>query len=306
MFVPRHTEHIPWLATGVQKLEARFRECNGHELDYRDVWWTPPLSPREAFALERGQIENTLGLPGLVSLTDHDDLSAGLATRSLGAPVSVEWTLPLDPVFFHLGLHNIDPDLMPVLESVTSDPQPDKVKEVLASIHANGSALIVLNHPLWDEIRAGDSVHRERFRQLLNRYRPWIHALELNALRPWRENLEVCEIARGFNLPVISGGDRHGMEPNANVNLTEADTFAEFAQEVRQGRSTVLFLNQYRKNIYMRMVRLMCDVLRDAPDSKWNDRIFYRSRRLSECIGDSTPGVIGPFLAFVRAAEVFL
>jgi hypothetical protein len=306
MFVPRHTEHVPLLCGAVKKLEDRFRETNGYDLDYREVWWTPPLSPREAFALERGQIESVLGIPGMVSLTDHDDLAAGVVASALGAPVSLEWTLPHGPVFFHIGLHNIDPSLMPLLRRTTADPQPAKVIEVLSSIHASGTSLIVLNHPLWDEIRAGDRVHRESFRQLMERYRPWIHALELNGLRSWRENREVCEIADSLGLPVVSGGDRHGIEPNANVNLTNAATFDEFAGEIRQGRSTVLFLSQYRKNIHARTVRLMCDVLRDLPESRWNDRIFYRSRPLSEWLGDSKPGVIAPFLAFIRAAEVFL
>ena len=306
MFVPRHTQCVPLLRDAVRQLEDRFRENNGHDLNYREVWWTPPLAPREAYALERGQIESVLGIPGMVSLTDHDDLAAGVVARSLGAPVSLEWTLPWGPVFFHLGLHNIDPSWMPILRRTTNDPQLANVEEVLSGIHANSTSLIVVNHPLWDEIRAGAAVHRECLRNLLDRFRPWIHALELNGLRSWTENREVCEIAKGLGLPIVSGGDRHGLEPNANVNLTDAATFDDFALEVRSGRSTVLFLPQYRKNVRLRTVRLMCDVLRDLPDSRWNQRIFYRSKPLTEWIGDSRPGVIAPFLAFIRAAEVFL
>jgi hypothetical protein len=306
MFVPRHTEHVPILCKAVKRLEERFRETNGHDLDYREIWWTPPLAPREAFALERSQIEGLLGIPGMVSLTDHDDLAAGVVAGSLGAPASLEWTLPVEEVFFHVGLHNVDPSFMPILRATTADPKPAKVSEVLSSIHRTGTSLIVLNHPLWDEIHAGPSVHRLRFREVMQRYRPWIHALELNGLRSWKENREVCEIADSLGLPVISGGDRHGVEPNANVNLTNASTFEEFAGEVRSGRSTVLFLPQYRKNIHARTVRLMCDVLRDLPESRWNERIFYRSKPMSEWLGDKKPGVIGPFLAFIRAAEVFL
>jgi hypothetical protein len=306
LFVPRYTQCVPVLRDAVRQLEDRFREANGHELDYRDVWWTPPLSPREAFALERGQIESLLGIPGMVSLTDHDDLAAGVVASSLGAPVSLEWTLPFGPVFFHIGLHNIDPSWMPVLRRTTENPQLANVEEVLSGIHASGASLIVLNHPLWDEIRAGASVHRECLRQVLARLRPWIHALELNGLRSWAENREVCDLAAGAGLPVVSGGDRHGVEPNANVNLTGAQTFDEFAGEVRRGRSTVLFLPQYRKSTRLRTVRLMCDVLRDRPGSCWNDRIFYRGKPLTEYLGDNRPGVIAPFLAFIRAAEAFL
>jgi hypothetical protein len=49
---------------------------------FAKVCWTPPLSPREADALERRQIER-LGLAALVSLTDHDNLEAGKHLRML-------------------------------------------------------------------------------------------------------------------------------------------------------------------------------------------------------------------------------
>jgi len=36
---------------------------------------------------------------------------------------------------------------------------------------------------------------------------------------------------RTVNMLLISGGDRHGVEPNANINLTNAVNFTEFVHE---------------------------------------------------------------------------
>jgi hypothetical protein len=306
-FVPRHTRDVPYLSTGIRKLEEKYKYYHGHDLDYRQVWWTPPLTPREAFSLERSQIEGKLGLPGLVSLSDHDDVAAGIEVRPLGGPVSVEWTVPMDPVFFHVGLHNIRPEWMPELREVTADATPDRVSGILSMLDRDPEVLIVLNHPLWDEIRAGRATHDEQLAEFLRLYRPWIHALELNGLRPWTENRQVEKLAAEQGLPAVSGGDRHGLEPNADVNLTRAETFSEFVEEVRRyRRSDVLFLEQYRRPARVRMLKVMCDVMRDLPGSQWSDRVFYQGRALSEVMNGETPGVIGQFVKFVRLAEAFL
>ncbi len=309
LFVPRHTQNVPVLSSGIKRLEARYRFYHDCDLDYRNVWWTPPLTPEEAFRLEAGQIQDKLGLPAFVSLSDHDDLEAGLQVKHLGGFPSVEWTVPMGPVFFHVGLHNVPEAMMPELRAVTADPQPARVQAILAALHDRPETLIVLNHPKWDEIRAGQDVHDQKLNEFFDLYRPWIHALELNGLRPWSENVEVRKLAESMGLPAISGGDRHGLEPNANVNVTDADTFGGFAEEVRVARrSQVVFLEQYRESMRLRTIRVMCDVLRDLPGSRWNDRIFYRSpsgvvRTLAQVMGDSAPGVVGQFLALVRLAD---
>src|SRR5207249_6311768 len=71
-------------------------------------------------------------------------------------------------------------------------------------------------------------------------------------------------------------------EPNATINLTNAATFAEFANEVRSGYSNLLFLPQYREPLSIRILQTMCEVLRDDLDiagrQKWTDRVFYAPR----------------------------
>ena len=50
-------------------------------------------------------------LPGLVSITDHDDIQAPMLLRTVPSsrhiPVSVEWTVPFGTTAFHLGIHNL-------------------------------------------------------------------------------------------------------------------------------------------------------------------------------------------------------
>ena len=87
-------------------------------------------------------------------------------------------------------------------------------------------------------------------RVFLEEFGAWIHALELNGLQPAASNVDTIHLAAERGLPVISGGDRHCCEPNANVNLTNAGTFAAFVNEIRcEKRSCVLFLPQYRDPI---------------------------------------------------------
>ena len=79
--------------------------------DYALSYWTPPLTPRLAFDLERNQIEDQLHTAALVSITDHDCIQAPLLLRSLPTarhiPVSLEWTVPYGATSFHLGIHNL-------------------------------------------------------------------------------------------------------------------------------------------------------------------------------------------------------
>jgi hypothetical protein len=108
-----------------------------------------------------------------------------------------------------------------------------------------------------------------------------MHALELNGLRNWEENRQVKRLAARWNKLVISGGDRHGLEPNANVNLTNATTFNEFVDEVRrEQRSHVLFMPQYAEPWKHRIMRSTVDAVRDYPDfpegsRHWDERVFH-------------------------------
>jgi hypothetical protein len=118
--LPQHLGKIPFLG---KALEA--------SVDYNQAFWTPPLSPRQAYRLEEKQINRQFGLPGLVSLSDHDDLRAGSMLRVLPrfdkTPLSVEWTVPFGPTFFHVGVHNLPESeaasVLKMLHAFTSQPR---------------------------------------------------------------------------------------------------------------------------------------------------------------------------------------
>ena len=75
-------------------------------------------------------------------------------------------------------------------------------------------------------------------------------------------------MGKGLNIPVVSGGDRHGREPNAILNLSRAATFPNSCTEIRRERlSHVVFMPQYHDPLKMRVLQTMVDVVRDYPEN---------------------------------------
>jgi hypothetical protein len=140
--------------------------------------------------------------------------------------------------------------------------------------------MIVFNHPLWDLHKAG-AVHIAEMQRFIAEAGETIHALELNGLRHIRENREVAQLARETGHLVISGGDRHGLEPNANINLTDAASFTEFVNEIRvERRSHVHFMEQYRQKWEQRILRSTLNAVCDFPEfmpgwQNWDERAFH-------------------------------
>ena len=287
-FIYRLAKSVQPIRFALERGEARYRRFYGTSLDLSRAWWTPPVGPQAAWNLEAGNIENRFALSALVSLTDHDEIQAPAAlqvlNKSLQIPISVEWTVPFRYSFFHLGVHNLAAEharsIMAALAAFTAAPVEDSLNELLGSLAANRGTLIVFNHPYWDEKGIGEANHRALARHFASSYKSYIHAFELNGLRPWRENRTVFELARLFDKPLISGGDRHAMEPNTILNVTNAASFSEFVEEIREGFSDVLVTRQYLEPLRMRMLQNLQDILGDQEDHplgwrRWSDRAFY-------------------------------
>jgi hypothetical protein len=304
--------------------EERCHRSSGIRPDYARSYWTPPLTPALAFDLERKQIEEQLQLPGLVSITDHDDINAPLLLRSVPSsrhiPVSVEWTVPFGASAFHLGIHNLPSATgvawMERMREFTAIPletrNPELLREMLAELDEIPGVLIIFNHPIWDLYRVGKGRHDVLVNEFLARHGQYVHALELNGLRNWKENREAATLAGKWNQLVISGGDRHGVEPNANVNLTRAESFTEFVHEVRRERqSHVLFMPQYAEPWKHRILQSTLDAIRDYPhfpegSRRWDQRVYHPDRYgviqpLSEIWkGGRAPRFVRSVLASVR------
>ena len=302
-------------------LRRQHRKLGGtdFETDVSKFWWTSPLSASQALGLERSQIEEKLGLQALVSISDHDNIEAPSQLQFLasndGVPVSVEWTAPFGRSYFHIGVHNLPPrhsqQTMARLREATNSRQPEMGSALLHELAERPGVLLVLNHPLWDLPCIGQDGHNRLLLEFLRQHRQCIHALEINGLRDWRENRGVVRLAREIGLPILSGGDRHGREPNATLNLTNARTFAEFAEEVRSGVSYVLVMPQYLEPLRLRIIQTIWEIVRDDDEhslgwTRWQDRVFMdcadgEARSLTELLqGRQTPLLLRQFVRTVR------
>ena len=320
---PRYTAKVPCLGEAIRRQEMEYQRKNKTNFSFGDSFWTPPLTPRQAYRLEEKQIQRKLKLPALVSLTDHDDIRAGAQLQVLerfkNVPISTEWTIPFEGTFFHLGVHNMPAanaaELMKRFGAFTANPEGSELRGLLERLHLWPDVLLVLNHPLWDEKGIGMGRHATVLKSFLASYGGFFHALEVNGLRSWNENKQVIALGRELNVPVVAGGDRHGREPNAILNLSRAGTFAEFVEEIRrERRSQVVFMPQYREPLKMRVLQTMVDVVREYPENfagrrTWADRVYYRDPEtkvtvsLADLWPDGGPRVVKQFLAAMRLME---
>jgi hypothetical protein len=314
-FIYRVAAQVGFIDAAVRRGQRR----QGGKIDLERGWWTPPLTPRTAWDLESRQIEADLGLRALVSLSDHDSIEGPLELRTsphLGnAPISVEWTVPIAGARLHLGVHNMPPGpasrTFQAMRHYTSGTSPDTLGDVLRALRAEPATLVVLNHPLWDEEQVGGERHHAALEALRRNHGECIHALEINGLRPWTENLQAAELARAWGKPLVSGGDRHGLEPNALLNLTGAASFDEFAGEVRGGHSEIFITSHYRRPLFWRMFDAVLDAVGDHDLhglgwKRWDQRVFYECddgavRSLEQIWGDRSPGLVRGFTLLARA-----
>ena len=288
-FLQGFVAKVPLLSWEIRRLERDFHARTGKTIDYTRGYWSPPLPSREAHALERWHIEQRLGLGALVSLSDHNNIEAGCELRLLDetrdTPISIEWTVPVGTTYFHLGIHNLPSrnahTTVADLARYGESPSARFRGELLASLSCHPDVLIVLNHPLWDQAGVGAANHHAMLQELLRTSGEHIHALELNGLRTRSENQAVADLARTLDYPLISGGDRHTCEPSSVVNLTRATGFSEFVSEVRGGMSEVAFLDHYRQPLKLRLLKAVCDIMRDYPELPgrvhWSDRVFCQA-----------------------------
>lgn len=309
--LPRYIAKIPFVA-------GRFAQSTAG-IDFSKGWWHPPIDARGVFESEVTQIERRFGLESIVSLTDHDDITAGLDVQrryaAARAPISFEWTVPWEQGFFHFGVHNLPPasarEWFSRLTAFTQHPRAAELDDILDNLNGVPGLLLVFNHPMWDLACVGDAVHLQAMQRFMNAHGPMIHALEINGYRSRRENARVREMAASLDIPLISGGDRHTLAPNAVVNLTSARTFAEFADEIRGGDSHVVVMPEYSQPTELRKLAAAADVVRhyrNYPQERrhWTGRVSWMRedgiRPLSHILPDGGPLWFRSFLTAFRLA----
>jgi hypothetical protein len=283
---------IPELARkGPMLHEALQEQCKKARfpVDFSRAYWTPPLTPKLAYETEKNQIENILELKSLVSLTDHDNIEAPMMLRAeretAKTPISLEWSVPFSGTIFHLGVHNLPSaraqSIMENLAAYTRKPSDRRVTELLAMLDELPGVLVVFNHPLWTQTCVGVQRDEQVLDRFLSCTAHFLHAFEINATRSCKENNRVRDLAEQWGRPLVSGGDRHGCEASGALNLTCAETFGEFVNEIRQEqRSHVLLMPQYTEPVTIRTTRTLLDVIRNYPEypivsRRWDERVFH-------------------------------
>lgn len=284
-FLPRYIEFhkIPVLSRLVHSELKRYEESNGKTIDFHRAYWTPPVNPQMVLASETSQIEEKLGLAAIVSITDHDTIAGPLSLHTQSGlatlPISVEWTVPYAGNTFHMGVHGLPlsraADMMERLRHSTANPVEEDLSELFADLDRLSETLLVFNHPCCNFVNVAAEKHWSSLRKFVAQCRPWIHAVEVNGMRPWKENQDALRLAEEYDLPVVAGGDRHGCRPNTMLNLSRAGTWSEFVAQIRCDRcSDVLVMPAYEEPVRWRELATAADVLRRYPHHPYGQRRF--------------------------------
>jgi hypothetical protein len=289
-FVPVYAEKLPIIAYFWRKERDNYVEREGREVDFSTAYWSPPMSPHDVFRLESEQI-NRAGLDAIVSISDHDSIEGTLELNekqdNAKAPISLEWTVPFEYGFFHLGVHNLPKtqavELTKTLVEFTfcENPTSERLHELFAMLNNIPEVLVILNHPLWDIEMVGKERHKILLKSFIKEYGRWIHAFEINGFRSWSENKAVIEMAEALGFPIVTGGDRHGCKPNTVINLTNSGTFEEFVEEIRvDRRSEVVLLPEYKQPLHSRQLQSFSEILSSYPElaegrRRWFDRVHF-------------------------------
>jgi hypothetical protein len=289
-FVPHYAEKLPIISYFWNKEREKYLAREGKGIDFSTAYWSPPMPETEVFRIEKEQINNA-GLEAIVSISDHDSIDANLSLNDQQnneiAPISLEWTVPFEYGFFHVGVHNLPKDRAVDLTKKLLDytfgenPTKERLNELFAMLNEIPNVLVILNHPLWDIEMVGQERHEILLKNFLKEHGRWIHAFEINGFRTWSENKAVIEMAQALGFPLVTGGDRHGCKPNTVINLTNAKTFSEFTEEIRvDRRSEVVLMPEYRQPLHSRQLQSFSEILKLYPEfpegrQRWFDRVYF-------------------------------
>lgn len=292
-FIPHYANKLPIINFFWRKEAKNYLEREGRNIDFSEAYWSPPMSPQAVAGIEKKQITDA-GLDAIVSITDHDsidaclDVNSSISDSDRKAPISLEWTVPFDFGYFHVGVHNLPPDRAVEITKtlldytfVKENHSDEKLREMFAMLNELPGVLVILNHPIWDIELVGAERHELLLKSFIRTHGKWIHAFEINGFRSWSENKRVIEMAESLGMPIATGGDRHGCKPNTVINLTNADTFEEFVHEIRvEKKSEVVLMPEYEHPLHSRQLQSFSEILTHYPDfpedrQKWFQRVFF-------------------------------
>ena len=232
-FLANLGNQYPVLRPLLARLESRSEQMHGVRVDYAASYWTPPMTPKLAFDLESRQIEKLdVASHGFHHRPRQHQGAHAAAHGSERAADSgfggVERALRRRAV---VSPGRTQPAQRP-RSRVDGDAGGLYGQPQRRAADGDSGCAATRNRMCWWSSTipcgtftwSGQEKHEFLVNEFLQKNGAWLHALELNGLRHWDENRAVRRLAERWNMLLISGGDRHGVEPNANINLTNAAT----------------------------------------------------------------------------------
>jgi hypothetical protein len=234
----------PW--SGI--LQESFGLGHVPNLNYAEITFNPPYSPEDVYHME-ATAASRWGFDGVhLAITDHDEFAGGLALRRSRpdlndrAEVSEELSLWFEGHLFHLGiLHLPEGGAEETHTQIQAAARGKRYDELFEILSASG-CLVILNHPLVAWAPGAETIP---VTDLLSRYGWAIHALEVNGMRPRKENDRVLELAQKWRKPVVGGGDSHLLVASSMLSLSRAATFQGFIAEVKDGHAVPFVTPDY-------------------------------------------------------------
>jgi hypothetical protein len=227
-------------------LQSAFGLAGIADLNYADIYYRSPLTVEDVFLTESASAA-ALGFAGVhLGITDHDEVAGSIELlrahpeEAHRNPLGEEISIYFDDYLFHIGVTGMPTKGIEQLHSsLQLAARERRLDDLFEMLRASGS-LVVFNHPLvpWGK-EPGRKIPAEA---LLHRYGWAIHALEYNGMRSREENDRVLQLARQVGKPVLGGGDSHLLLASSVLSLTQATSFQEFAEEVKEGRAVSLVL----------------------------------------------------------------
>jgi hypothetical protein len=273
-FLANFGNQFPVMRPLMSRMERRAEQIHGVRIDYAASYWTPPMTPKLAFDLETRRSRSSAWRRWFRSRTTTTSRRPCFCApcpargrfrcrwsgaRPTAACSRSTWACTTCPAPARQSGWRRS-------RSYTANPSDARLTEILVALNHEPNVLVVFNHPMWDLYLIGKEKHQFLVNEFLQKNGAYLHALELNGLRNWDENRAVRRLAEKWNMLLISGGDRHGVEPNANINLTNATSFTEFVHEIRrEKKSHVLFMPQYAEPWKHRILQSTIDAIRTIP-----------------------------------------
>ncbi|MGD0681497.1 MAG: hypothetical protein ABR990_05555 [Terracidiphilus sp.] len=268
-------------------LQAAFGLAGIPDLNYADIYYRSPLSVEDVLLTESASAA-ALGFESVyLGITDHDEIAGSLellrahpyaAKRN---PLGEEISIYFDDYLFHLGITGMPAAGIENLHTnLLSAARERRLDDLFEMLRASGS-LVIFNHPLvpWGK-DPGRQIPAEA---LLRRYGWAIHALEYNGMRSREENDRVLQLAMHVGKPVVGGGDSHLLLASSVLSLTQAASYQEFAEEVKEGRAVSLVLPTYHAplswKIFLRVLYFIAHYRRLG---------HFRGQPVSELLSDRT------------------